>query len=116
MRKWIHFLGMCLLFLLTTSYELVSDYSFVHSPHPVHFDGEYRQVGQAKFRTDSVRGSHETYKDAHAFLYYSHALTPDNFLSWKVGYSFLEFHWPKNPRFRGSDYHFANASIAWIST
>jgi hypothetical protein len=95
---------------------LITDYSFIDSKHPVHFDGEFRQIGKAKLRTHPVRGSHETYRDAHAFLYYSHALTPDNHLSWKVGYSFLEFDWSKNPRFRGKDYHFANASVGWVST
>ncbi len=104
------------LFLLTSSYELITDYSFIDEKHPVHFDSEFRRIGKAKFRTHPVRGSHEIYQDAHAFLYYSHKLTPDNALSWKVGDSFLEFDWPKNPRFRGKDYNFVNASLGWVST
>lgn len=104
------------IFFLTTSYDLITDYCFVNKKNPVHFDGEYRDVGKAKFRTHPVRGSHAAYEDAHAFLYYSHYLTPNNALSWKVGYSFLDFNWLQNPRFHESDYHFANASIAWIST
>ena len=109
-------LGLAPLFFLTTSYELITDYSFVSKKHPVHFDGEFRDVGPAKFYTHSVKGSHAKYQDAHAFLYYSHYLTPDNTLSWKVGYSFLDFDWPKNPRFKGDDYHFVNASLGWVST
>ena len=104
------------LFLLTTSYELVTDYSFVNKDHPVHFEGEFRGIGKAKFYTHSVKGSHAEYQDAHAFLYYSHYLTPDNALSWKVGYSFLDFNWLQNPRFKEHDYNFANASLGWIST
>ena len=37
-------------------------------------------------------------------------------MSWKVGYSFLDFNWLKNPRFREHDYHFVNASLGWVST
>ena len=104
------------LFFLTCSYELVTDYGFVNKKHPVHFDGEFRDIGKAKFRTESVRGSHAQYQDAHAFLYYSHYLTPHNSLSWKVGYSFLDFNWAQNPRFKQNDYHFVNASVGWVST
>lgn len=111
-----NFFSLSALFLLTTSYELVTDYSFAEKGHPVHFDGEFRAIGKEKFRTHPVRGSHATYEDAHAFLYYSHFLTPDNSLSWKIGYSFLDFNWAKNPRFRQSDYHFASASLGWVST
>lgn len=103
-------------FLLTMSYELVTDYRFVDSRHPVHFDSEYRYVDKAKFRTHPVKGTHAEYQDAHAFLYYSHYLTPHNSLSWKVGYSFLDFNWLRNPRFSESAYHFANASLGWVST
>jgi hypothetical protein len=101
---------------LTTSYELITDYCFVDKKAPLHFSGEYRDVGKAKFRTHSVRGSHAVYEDAHAFLYYSHYLNSNNSLSWKVGYSFLDFNWLKNPRFHESAYHFANASVGWVST
>ncbi|MES2121174.1 MAG: hypothetical protein V4492_00170 [Chlamydiota bacterium] len=104
------------LFLLTTSYELITDYGFVDKKHPVHLDLEFRGIGKAKFRTDSVKGSHETYADAHAFAYYSHYLTPDNSLSWKVGYSYLKFNWLRNPRFRGDNYNFASASVGYVST
>lgn len=104
------------LFFLTTSYELITDYSFVNKKHPVHFDGEFRDVGKAKFYTHGVKGSHQEYQDAHAFLYYSHYVTPDNSLSWKVGYSFLNFNWLQNPRFTENDYNFANASLGWVST
>ncbi len=104
------------LLLLTSSYQLVTDYSFISKKHPVHIDTEFREIGKAKFRTHSVRGSLVEYEDAHAFLYYSHFLTPDNALSWEAGYSFLDFKWPQNPLFKGNDYHFANASLAWIST
>ncbi len=104
------------LFFLTTSYELVTDYGFVSKKHPVHFDSEFRDIGKAKFRTHPVKGSHEQYQDAHAFLYYSHYLTPDNSLSWKVGYSYLGFDWHQNPRFKEKDYHFVNASLGWVST
>ncbi len=103
------------IFFLTTSYELITDYCFVNHRHPVHFDGEFRDVGKAKFRTRSVKDSHAEYQDAHAFLYYSHYLTPLNSLSWKVGYSYLDFNWPKNPRFREDDYHFVNASLGWVT-
>lgn len=112
----LHSIAPAPLFFLTTSYELITDYSFVSKKHPVHFDGEFRDVGSAKFYTHSVKGSHANYQDAHAFLYYSHYLTPDNSLSWKLGYSFLDFNWPKNPRFEENDYHFVNASLGWVST
>lgn len=104
------------IYFLTTSYALITDYCFVDKRTPFHFSGEYRDVGKAKFRTHSVRGSHATYEDAHAFFYYSHYLNSNNSLSWQVGYSFLDFNWLKNPRFHESDYHFANASLAWVST
>lgn len=104
------------IFVLASSFELVTDYSFVNKSHPVHLDAEFRDVSPAEFRTHSVRHSKVHYEDAHAFLYYSHFLTPHNSLSWKVGYSFLEFDWPKNPRFTEDDYHFASASLGWVST
>jgi hypothetical protein len=104
------------IFFLTTSYELITDYRFVNPQQVVHFDGEYRDVGKAKFRTHPVRGTHANYQDAHAFLYLSHYLTPNNSLSWKVGYSYLDFNWLRNPRFHESHYHFVNASLGWVST
>lgn len=104
------------LVFLMMSYELVTDYAFVNKEHPVHFDGEFREVGKAKFYTHGAKGTHVEYEDAHAFAYYSHYLTPDNALSWKVGYSFLDFNWLQNPRFSENDYHFVNASLGWIST
>lgn len=115
-NKLFHLVRYLPLFLLTTSYELITDYSFVNHKHPIHFDGEYRQVAPAKFRSHSVKDTHNKYKDAHGFLYYSHFLTPDNSLSWKVGYSFLDFDWKENPRFSGSAYNFASASLGWVST
>ena len=101
---------------LSSSFDLVTDYSFVNKHHPVHFDGEFRDVYPAEFSTHSVKHSKVHYEDAHAFVYYSHYLTPHNSLSWKVGYSFLDFDWPKNPRFTGDDYHFVNSSVGWVST
>lgn len=104
------------IFFLTCSYDLITNYGFVDGKHRWHADNEYRSVGRAKFRTHSVKGTHETYQDLHSFTYFSHFLNPNNALSWKAGYSFLNFSWHKNPRFREDDYHFANASVAWIST
>lgn len=117
----IRYLSSLLLLTLSyelASYELVTDYCFVDKKHPVHFDGEFRGVGKAKFYKgpNHIDGSHQNYQDAHAFLYYSHYLTPDNSLSWKVGYSFLDFNWKENPRFTENDYHFASASVGWVST
>lgn len=114
--KWSHLAALTTVFFLTTSYELVTDYRFASDKHPVHFDGEFRDVSKAKFRTHPVKGTHAEYQDAHAFLYYSHYLTPHNSLSWKVGYSFLDFNWLQNPRFKENDYHFVNASVGWVST
>lgn len=108
--------ALLVIFVLCSSFALITDYSFVDPEHVVHFDGEYRNVGKAKFRTDSVKGSHERYADAHTYLYFSHYLNENNALSWKAGYSFLKFDWPKNPRFREDDYHFATASVGWITT
>ena len=116
MKSLVTALGISSLFFLTTSYELITDYGFIDKKHPVHLDTEFRDVSSAKFYTHSVKGSHAEYQDAHAFLYYSHYLTPDNALSWKVGYSFLDFNWLKNPRFKENDYHFVNASLGWVST
>lgn len=104
------------LLLLTSSYQLVTDYRFVNPVYPIHLDTELREVGKASFSTPSVRDTYVDYEDAHAFLYYSHFLNPDNALSWEAGYSFLDFKWPQNPLFKGTHYHFANASLAWIST
>ncbi len=101
---------------LSSSYLLVTDYCFIDKKDPWHFSGEYRDVGKAKFRTHSVRGTRAAYEDAHAFLYYSHYLTDHNALSWQAGYSFLDFNWLKNPRFKDSGYHFANASLGWVTT
>ncbi|MBS0620803.1 MAG: hypothetical protein JSS61_05025 [Verrucomicrobia bacterium] len=116
MKRHLPLVGLVPLFFLTTSYELITNYGFVDKENPLHFDAEYRHVAPAKFRTASVKGSKATYDDAHAYLYYSHYLTPDNSLSWKVGYSALEFDWSQNPRFRGDHYHFASASLGWVST
>lgn len=102
------------LLILTSSFELVTDYQFIDKSHPVHFDGEFRNVFPADFHASKYSKAH--YQDAHAFLYYSHYLTPDNALSWKAGYSFLKFDWPENPRFHEDNYHFLNGSLAWIST
>ena len=104
------------IYLLSSSFVLITNYGFLDPERPVHFESEYRQVGKAKFRTHPVQGSHERYTDAQANVYYSHFLNKDNALSWKAGYSFIGFNWAKNPRFRGNDYNFANASVSWIST
>lgn len=103
------------LFFLTVSYELITDYSFIDKKHPIHFDGEFRDIGKAKFRTHPVKGSHVEYQDAHAFLYYSHYINAENALSWKLGYSFLDFNWLRNPRFKENDYHFVGASVGWVT-
>ena len=103
-------------FTLCSSFALITDYGFVDKDHLFHFDGEYRNVGKAKFTTDSVEGSHQRYADAHTYLYFSHYANANNALSWKAGYSYLKFDWPRNPRFRGDDYHFATSSLGWIST
>jgi hypothetical protein len=73
------------IYFLTTSYALITDYCFVDKKTAWHFSGEYRDVGKAKFRTHSAYGSHASYQDAHAFLYYSHDLNPNIFLSWQAG-------------------------------
>ena len=104
------------LFVLSSSFEFITHYGFVDKSHPVHFSGEFRDVGPAKFRTRSVKGTHQKFRDAYAFGYFSHYLTDNNFLSWKAGYSFLDFDWPENPRFKGKDYHFASGSLGWVST
>jgi hypothetical protein len=105
------------LFLLCSSFALITDYSFVDKEHVAHIDGEYRQVAKAKFYSpESSEGTHQRYADAHTNLYLSHYIGDKNAVSGKVGYSFLEFNWAKNPRFRGDDYHFATGSVAWITT
>ncbi|HEY2809811.1 MAG TPA: hypothetical protein VGJ00_00240 [Rhabdochlamydiaceae bacterium] len=106
----------CTAFLLCSAFALITDYSFVDKEHIAHIDAEYRNVGKARFRTLAVKGSHERYADAHAYLYFSHYLNANNALSWKAGYSFLKFDWPQNPRFRADDYNFATSSVALIST
>lgn len=111
--KWPYALS---IYVLCSSFNLITDYGFVSKGKHFHLDTEYRDIRKARFRTESVKGSHVHYADAHGFAYFSHYLTPDNFLSWQVGYSFLEFDWNKNPRFRQNDYHFANASLGWVST
>jgi hypothetical protein len=105
-----------LAFIFCSSFVLITDYGFVDKEHTVHFDGEYRNVGKAKFTTPTVKGTHERYADAHTYLYFSHFVNNDNAISGKVGYSFLKFDWPQNPRFKEDDYHFATSSLAWITT
>ena len=114
----MHVCILAIILVLCSSFALITDYGFVDKEHCVHFDGEYRNVGKAKFTTDSgsVKDSHERYADAHGYLYFSHFINENNAVSWKAGYSFLKFDWPKNPRFRGDDYHFATSSLGWITT
>ena len=105
-----------LIYLLCSSFALITNYGFVNKEQLTHLDIEYRKVGKAQFRTQPVKGSHEHYTDAHANLFLSHYLNKHNALSWQVGYSFLQFNWPQNPGFHADDYHFATASLGWIST
>ena len=106
-----------LLFFLCSSFALITDYAFVDKEHLAHIDAEYRHVGKAKFYSPkSIAGSHQSYSDAHTNLYLSHYIGDKNALSGKIGYSFLEFDWAKNPRFQGDDYPFVTASLGWITT
>ncbi len=116
MKHIIYPLCLATILTLTSSYQLITNYGFIDNKHPVHFDGEYRTVANANFKEHKFRHQHVHYADAHAFAYYTHSLTPDNTLTWELGYSFLEFDWKQNPRFKHDDYHFANASVGWVST
>ena len=101
---------------LSSSYVLLTDYCFVHTPKHLFLEGEYRGASKARFRTHSVKGSHQKYADGFAALYYSHALNTTNFLSVEVGDSYLKFDWPRNPRFTHSKYNIAVGSLGWVST
>ena len=94
------------------------DYCFVDHKHHVHFEGEYRHVGSAEFRThtDGVKGTHLHYRDGSASVYLSHDLTEKNSLSWQLGYSYMKIDWKENPRFKEDEYNYGLASLAWIST
>lgn len=116
-KSYLNVVLLLFLFLLCSSFALITDYSFVDKEHVAHIDAEFRHVGKAKFYSPkSVEGSHQSYSDGHTNLYLSHSIGDQNALSGKIGYSFLEFAWAKNPRFRGDDYHFATASLGWITT
>ena len=106
----------CGVFVLSSSFVLITDYGFIDHKHPVHFEAEYRAVGKAEFRNKPVKDTHEKYADGKARLFYSHDITPDNTLSWGVSDTYLKFDWPQNPRFTGDHYNFAGASLAWVST
>lgn len=115
-KRYMHLLVCLLFFFICSSFSLITDYGFVDKEHLVHFDGEYREVSKAKFTTPTVKDSHQRYADAHGWVYLSHYLNENNALSGKVGYSYLKFDWPKNPRFRGDNYNFATSSLGWITT
>ncbi|MBI2743337.1 MAG: hypothetical protein HYX48_05415 [Chlamydiales bacterium] len=102
--------------LATSSYVLLTDYSFLKNRPSLYFESEYRQVGKAKFRTESVEGSHVKYADGFGSLYFSHPVSENNYLSWEAGYSAMKFDWKDNPRFKGDDYHIAVGSLGWVST
>lgn len=106
-----------LFFFLCSSFYMVTDYRFVQRDHPVHLAGQYRDVGKASFYSPhAVKHSKQTYADAFAYAYATHFVSPNNSLTWQAGWSQIHFHWPENPHFRGEDYPFASASLAWIST
>lgn len=89
-------------------------YYFVDPDRPVHVAGRYRQIGSAEFKKHD-RG-HVDYADGYAAAYFTHFLNPDNSLSWGVGYDYLQFDWKKNPRFSQKHFHYATASLGYVST
>ncbi len=104
------------IYLLCSSYVLLTDYGFIGTKPQLYFESEARAVGQAKFHTHPVEGSHMRYADGYGAAFLSHPLTENNSLAWEVGYSAMKFGWDKNPRFTGKNYHLAVASLGWVST
>jgi len=105
----------CIIIALSIcSWLHAGDYCFIDKEHPWHFSSWTRIVAKAKLRTEPVKGKHLHFGEAGASEYYSHFLDPKNCLSWQLGYSFLHLGW-NNPRFNKEDFHYAIASVAWIS-
>lgn len=104
------------IYLLSSSFVLITNYWFADPKHPAHFEGQYRKAAPMKFTTPSVKGSHLHYSDATSSFYYTHALNENNLLIPQVGYYHLEVDWKENPRFTGDNYDYAIGSIGWVST
>ena len=114
---FLAYLSLPFFFIFCSSFWLVTDYRFVRPPNHIHFAGQFREVGKASFFSpDIVKHTKQTYADAFAYAFITQYLTPNNALTWQAGWSRIHLHWPENPRFRGEDYNFAVASLAWIST
>src|SRR3972149_2876715 len=105
-----------LVILLFSSSLIAGGYTFVDRKHPFHVDTDVRAVQKASFSSSRFKDSHVTYADSYDTLYYSFNVNDKNSLSLGLGYSYLQFDWDKNPRFRGDRYQYGNLSLTWIST
>lgn len=103
------------LFALSASSLFATDYLFVDEKDRWHIDANVRGVGKAKMRSHPVRGTHATYVEGGASVFYSQFLDPNNSLTWRLGYSAFKFDWPENPRFRREEYNYAVGSVAVVS-
>lgn len=107
-----------------------SDYTFVDMNSPWHFgyeldpnpkarhwhlDTSFSTVGEAKVRTTEAKGTHIKNTNAMASIYYSHFINEKHALAFQLGYNFMRFDWPGNPRFSQKDFHYGIASLAWVS-
>ncbi len=92
----------------------LSDYHFIDPDRPWHVETRYRAVAPAKFRTH--RWGKVMYSDATAGVYFTQFFNDENSLTYELGYDYLRFHWPKNPRFTGENYNYLNGSLGYVST
>jgi hypothetical protein len=102
--------------LAASTYALITDYSFANPSKPWYFDARGRAIGSAKFHKRSIENSHMHYRDAAVSLYYSQFLNSQNYLTYGLGYAYLDLDWHKNPRFQEDSYNFAVASIGYVTT
>lgn len=75
----------------------------------------YRQVGSAKFRTHSVKGTHLHFADAYGAACYTHHLNAHNALEFQLSYANMKLDWDENPRFKQDHFNLGIASLGWTS-
>ncbi len=96
--------------------DLVSDYNFVSEGLRFEFEGDYRYVGPARFKSDPIEGKHLDYQDADASIYFTQKINCNNNLIWQLGLSYLHLGWKENPRFSQEDFTNAIASLGYATT
>jgi hypothetical protein len=115
MRKTVLF-GCLLASTLSATEYGVLGYYFVDPDRPVHVAGRYRQIGAADFKNHAY--GDVKYADGYAAAIYTHFIDQlnENSLSWGVGYDYLKFNWPDNPRFDEKNFQYGTFSLGYVST